>query len=80
MPRTKVAVTIDQRLLSQVDGLVAAHEYPNRSRAIEEALHCLRKSRARSPRLLAELGKLDPREERALAEEPLACDLAWPRY
>ena len=39
MPTTKVAVTIDTELLAQVDQLVAQHVFPNRSKAIQAALH-----------------------------------------
>ena len=38
MPKTKVAVTLERRLLDELDALVDAREYPNRSQAIEAAL------------------------------------------
>lgn len=76
----KVAVTIDDELLREVDGLVRAGEFPNRSRALNAALLCLREIRGRKARLLQELAKLDPEEERALADELLSADTEWPTF
>jgi Arc/MetJ-type ribon-helix-helix transcriptional regulator len=78
VPTTKVAVTIDAQLLKQVDGWVAAGEYPSRSRAVQVALRLLSDQRAVRHSLLSELAKLDPEEERALAEEWLEAEAAWP--
>lgn len=80
MPTAKVAVTIDQGLLREVDRWVAAGEFPNRSQAMQAALRCLREKRSRRRRLLAELSRLDPDEERALADEMLTADASWPEY
>ena len=38
MATTKVAVSIEAELIKQVDQLVAQEVFPNRSRAIQEAL------------------------------------------
>ncbi|MBI2321776.1 MAG: CopG family transcriptional regulator [Chloroflexi bacterium] len=78
MPTAKVAITIDERLLREVDRWVASGEFPNRSKALQEALLSFRQQRTRGRRLLGELAKLDRQEERALAEEALAADVAWP--
>ncbi len=78
MPTAKVAVTIDERLLGEVDRWVAAGEFPNRSRAIHAALEAFRQSRISRRRLLHELAKLDPKEERALANEAFAAEIPWP--
>ncbi|MBI4507225.1 MAG: CopG family transcriptional regulator [Chloroflexi bacterium] len=80
MPTAKVAITIDERLLREVDRWVASGEFPNRSKALQEALLSFRQQRTRGRRLLGELAKLDRQEERALAEETLAADVAWPEY
>ena len=80
MPTTKVAVTIDAQLLNEVDRWVAEGEFPSRSRAMQEALIGLRQRRDKRSSLLAELEKLDPREERALADESLAAEVPWPSY
>ena len=80
MPKTKVAVTLDARLLEQLDELIARRQFPNRSQAIEVAI-AEKVARLGRSRLAAECAKLDPREEKGLAEEGLAGDLAdWPEY
>lgn len=66
---TKVAVTIDTQLLREVDRWVAAGEFPSRSRAFREALEGLRERRRGAVSLIAELDRLDPAEEQALAEQ-----------
>jgi Arc/MetJ-type ribon-helix-helix transcriptional regulator len=78
--KAKVAVTLDTELLGDVDRWVAAGEFPSRSGAVEAALAELRRARARRQTLLSALEKLDPDEERALAEEVLAAEVPWPKY
>jgi Arc/MetJ-type ribon-helix-helix transcriptional regulator len=80
VPTAKVAVTIDANLLKEVDHWVAAGEFPNRSRAVQAGLSRLREDRARRRTLVRELAKLDPAEERAIAEEWLAGEVEWPEY
>ena len=80
MPRTKVAVTIDEGLLRRLDRLVEEGRYPSRSRAVEEAI-VERIERVELTRLARESAKLDPAFERAMAEEGLVGDIAeWPEY
>jgi metal-responsive CopG/Arc/MetJ family transcriptional regulator len=80
MPKTKVAVTLDSRLLDHVDELVAQRRFRNRSQAIETAL-VEKLQRLVRTRLARECAQLDPREEKALAEEGLAESLeTWPEY
>ena len=80
MPKTKVAVTLETDLLDRVDELVAQKRFRNRSQAIEAALSEKLQRLART-RLARECGKLDPKEEKALAEEGLAGSLeTWPEY
>ncbi len=79
MAAAKVAVTIEAELLREVDQWVAAGEFPNRSRAVQAGLVRLREERARRHTLLRELAKLDPEQERALAEEWLEGEVAWPK-
>jgi metal-responsive CopG/Arc/MetJ family transcriptional regulator len=80
MPKTKVAVTLDERLLDQLDALVREAHFPNRSQAIEAAVE-EKLARLTRTRLARECSKLDPDEERALAEEGLSEELAeWPEY
>jgi metal-responsive CopG/Arc/MetJ family transcriptional regulator len=80
MPKTKVALTLESSLLEQVDELVERKRFRNRSQAVETALadklHRLAKTR-----LARESGKLNPREEKRLADEGLAAELqTWPEY
>ncbi len=77
MATAKVQVTIDAKLLREVDRWVAEGEYASRSRAVQEGLLSLREKRAR--RLLRELAKVDLREERGLADENLRDEIPWPR-
>lgn len=78
MPAAKVAVTIDDQLLREVDRWVADGEFASRSRAVQVALSRLRDERNRHGSLLSELTKLDPEEERAMAEEWLEGEAPWP--
>ena len=80
MAKTKLAVTLDADLVGELDHLVAAHQFPSRSQAIETAVAEKIKRLSRS-RLARECAKLDPKEERALAEEGLAGGRdTWPEY
>ena len=80
MPKTKVAITVDSVILERLDELVARREFRNRSQAIESAL-TEKLIRARRTRLARECAKLDPAEEKALAEEGLAGSSdSWPAY
>jgi Arc/MetJ-type ribon-helix-helix transcriptional regulator len=72
----KVAITLDRALLRQLDRLVAEGRYPSRSRAIQEAVR-RQLEWAQKRRLAQEVAKLDPSEERELAEEGLAGG-EWP--
>ncbi len=80
MPRSKVAVSLDERALERVDRLVREGVFPSRSRAIEAAVE-EKLERLERARLARECAKLDPAEERALAEEGMSEELAaWPAY
>lgn len=80
MPKTKIAVTLEATLLDQVDELVRQRRFPNRSQAIEAAV-AEQVVRFRRTRLAEACARLDPDEERALADEGLGSDMAdWPEY
>ena len=80
MPKTKVALTLDADLLGQVDELVARQKFLNRSQAVEAALADKLRRLART-RLAREAAKLNPAEEKRVADEGLADALdAWPEY
>jgi len=80
MPKTKVALTLDARLLDQVDELVAKQRFRNRSQAVEAALSDKLHRLART-RLAREATKLNPAEEKRDADEGMVEALdAWPEY
>jgi metal-responsive CopG/Arc/MetJ family transcriptional regulator len=68
MGRARIAVTLDAQVLAEIDKLVRQGVFPNRSKAIEEAIHD-RIARFRRTRLAIECAKLDRSEEQALADE-----------
>ena len=63
----KIAITIDENLLAEIDYLVEQELYPSRSKAIEANLEFNRDS-LRRRRFEIECAKLDPKEEQELAE------------
>jgi metal-responsive CopG/Arc/MetJ family transcriptional regulator len=80
MAMSKVAITLDEELLERLDRLVAERRFPNRSRAIQEAVE-EKLSRMEHGRLAREAAKLDRAFEQKLADEGLAGDLVeWPEY
>ncbi len=80
MSSVKVAITLDQETLIRVDALVAKSIFPNRSRAIQAAVS-EKLARMERGRLASECAKLDPKFEKALAEEGLGEELeSWPEY
>jgi len=80
MPAAKVAISLDEDVLARVDRLVRQRAFPNRSKAIEEAVKEKLERLDRS-RLARECAKLDPVFEKALADEGLSGELAeWPEY
>ena len=80
MAVAKIAITLDQGILGEVDRLVRRHVFPNRSRAIQEAVR-EKVTRLSVNRLVRECAKLDPKAEQAIAEEGLSGEAAaWPEY
>ena len=78
--KNKVAVTLDSALLADLDALVAAHRFPNRSQAIETAI-AEKLERVKRTRLARESARLNPRIEQRLADEGLVLDAeTWPEY
>ena len=71
MSMAKIAVTLDEALLKRVDRLVHEAVFPNRSRAIREAV-AEKLARLEHGRLARECAKLDRREEQALADAGMA--------
>jgi Arc/MetJ-type ribon-helix-helix transcriptional regulator len=66
--RTRITISIDERVLAEIDNLVRAGVFRNRSAAINAAIH----RRPRRSRLAREAAKLDRAEEQAWADEGYA--------
>ena len=80
MPAAKIAITIEEQLLKRIDRLVAERKFPNRSRAIQEAVRDTLERLERG-RLARECAKLDRSVEQTMADEGLAEDLEeWPEF
>ncbi len=80
MSSSKIAITLESSMLAEVDTLVKKRMFPNRSRAIQEAVR-EKLGRLNHSLLAQECAKLDPAYEKALAEESLTEDLSeWPEY
>lgn len=80
MAKSKVAITIEQSVLSKLDSFVENGLYANRSSAIEQAVEekILRLERVR---LARECAKLNPKEEQNFTELGLQEDFKeWPEY
>lgn len=78
MSTAKIGITLDKDMLEHLDRLVRELVFPNRSKAIQQALR-EKLARLEGTRLARECRKLDPAEERAMAEEGLDPD-TWPEY
>lgn len=80
MAKAKLAVTLDENLLDEVDSLVRRRIFPNRSRIIEQAVQ-EKLERLKKSRLADQCALLDPVDEKALAEEGMGEEEdQWPAY
>ena len=80
MGTQEIVVSLDRKVLADLDRLVANGIFGNRSEAIEAAIK-EKLARLSRGRLARECAKLNPLEERAMAEEGMAAGLAsWPEY
>jgi len=80
MAVAKIAITIERDILSELDRLVRRHVFPNRSRAIQEAVG-EKVRRLAENRLARECAKLDPTAEQSMAEDGMSGEVAsWPEY
>jgi metal-responsive CopG/Arc/MetJ family transcriptional regulator len=80
MSTTKIAITIDRSMVKAVDQLVLHHVFPSRSRAIQDAVR-EKIERLQHTRLAQECAKLNPKDEKKMAEEGLKQDFKeWPEY
>ncbi|RLE30208.1 MAG: CopG family transcriptional regulator [Acidobacteria bacterium] len=80
MTTAKIAVSMDQETVKQLDRLVARGVFPSRSRAIQLAVQ-ERLARISRDRLARECSKLDPKFEAQMSEEGLEAEVEqWPEY
>jgi metal-responsive CopG/Arc/MetJ family transcriptional regulator len=80
MGASKIAITLDNNMLKKLDMLVKSNVFPNRSKAIQEAV-VEKLTRMEKSRLAQECAKLDPDFEQSLAEEGFTSELEeWPEY
>ena len=80
MGTAKVAISLREDLLDKLDSLVRSKVFPNRSKAVQEAIE-EKLARMNRGRLARECAKLDPAYEQALAEEGIAeAKEGWPEY
>ncbi len=72
----KIAITMDEALLRDLDLWVREGRYPNRSKAVQAAVR-EKVARWKRTRLAEALAKVDPREEQAEADVYLAGEVFW---
>ena len=80
MGKEKIAITLDERFIGELDKLVDKHVFQSRSQAIQEAVS-EKLMRMKRTRLAEESAKLEPVFERAISDEGLTEDAKqWPEY
>jgi len=80
MSTAKIAITIEEETLGKLDRMVMAKAFPNRSKAIQEAIE-EKLAKINRSRLARECAKLDPEIEKAIAEEGFSQEMEeWPKY
>jgi Arc/MetJ-type ribon-helix-helix transcriptional regulator len=80
MTTAKIAISIEEDILSRLDLLVKSNIFPNRSRAIQEAVKD-KLYKLENNRFEIECTKLNPEFEQALADEGISPEIEeWPEY
>jgi len=80
MGKEKIAITLDKEFIGELDRLVSEQVFQNRSQAIREAVS-EKLARMKCSRLSKECAKLEPKFEKAMAEEGFTEDVSqWPKY
>jgi metal-responsive CopG/Arc/MetJ family transcriptional regulator len=80
MGKGKIAITLDERFIGELDTLVNQHVFQSRSQAIQTAVS-EKLQRMKRTRLAEESAKLEPTFERALSDEGFTEDMKqWPEY
>ena len=80
MRKEKIAITLDRQSIGELDRLVDERIFQSRSQAIQSAVDetlC----RMKKTRLAEACAKLNPEQEKAMAEEGMLEDMKiWPEY
>lgn len=80
MGKEKIAITLDERFIGELDRLVDKRVFQNRSQAIQEAVR-EKLLRMKQTRLAEEGAKLETAVERSISEEGFPEDIKqWPKY
>jgi metal-responsive CopG/Arc/MetJ family transcriptional regulator len=80
MSVAKLAISLDSKMLKRLDRLVTSKFFPSRSKAIQDALE-EKLMKIDGARLTLECGKLNPIEEKEIAEEGIGSEAKeWERY
>jgi metal-responsive CopG/Arc/MetJ family transcriptional regulator len=80
MPKEKIAITLEEGSVEELDRLVHNKVFQNRSQAIQQAVN-EKLLRMKKTRLVKECSKLDSTFERAISEEGFIEDAEqWPAY
>jgi len=80
MGKEKIAITLDERFIGELDKLVDKHVFQSRSQAIQEAVS-EKLMRMKRTRLAEDSAKLEPAFEKAMSDEGLTEDMKqWPEY
>ncbi len=80
MATAKISITIEEDILTRLDLLVKSRVFPNRSKAIQDAVR-EKLNRIEKNRLEVECAKLNPQLEQALADEGMSVEIdEWPKY
>jgi metal-responsive CopG/Arc/MetJ family transcriptional regulator len=80
MGSSKIAISMDEKVLARLDRMVKTRVFPNRSKAIQSAVQ-EKLEQVEHGRLARECAKLDPKFEKAMAEEGFSAELEeWPEY
>lgn len=80
MKKEKIAITLEQQYIGELDRLVNQRVFQSRSQAIQEAVS-EKLMRLKKTRLAEECAKLDIPDEREIAEAGFDEDIKkWPEY
>ena len=80
MASAKFAVSMDKKLLQELDRLVKQRRFSSRSQAIQAAVR-EQLGELKRERFLRECANFDPREEQRFADADISGDLdGWPEY